>query len=375
MLTLFMSQNILAENYVLKLSVSADGAYVITSNLNRKGFLWDLNKTSYSKITDNINIYTPQFNNTNNTFTWQNEKTNKFYSQELQKHPKELIKLDFPMYSYLFDGKKLLATDKLWSIYEISQNNTKTTIKKGLKNDGVFTYGFPLSLVDGKNANNFVSIGSGSEWDKLPMSEGVDAYAAGKVRYKRANFSLLNGTILWNLTKHTPIKKLVGNRGKSTGTLSPDRNILLIGDEAGFINKCNLKTNSCMLTHDANIVKSDSTSKCNGDYSLNPVTSIKFVSKKYFLKIVDGASVAILYQLASPTPIKCFKLDSNTANSLERSTSIDSSWKAHILVTGKKHNDGIIVYKFNPKKQTLKKIWVSCLKPKHSKMMQWFLDL
>ena len=239
-ITVFISQTNFAENYVQKLSVSSNGNYVITSNLNRNGVLWDLNKKTHTKIPDPVNIYSPQFNKTDNEFTWQNDKSNDFYIQKPGKTPTKWFSPGFPVYSYLLVDNKLIATDKQWSVYEINQNNTKTAIKKGLNNDGIFTYGFPLSIINAKDKHNFISIGFASDWDKLPISKGIDAYSAGKIKFKRANFSLLNGAVLWNLQARSPIKKLAGNNGKLTGALSPDHNTLLVGDEAGFLNICKI---------------------------------------------------------------------------------------------------------------------------------------
>ena len=97
--------------------------------------------------------------------------------------------------------------------------------------------------------------------------------------------------------------------------------------------------------------------ECRGDFSAAAISSINFLSNNYFIKTVDGHNIAFLYKLPSNAPIKCFLLKPSSNTQLESSNVIDSSAQTHILVLGKKHTDGIIAYKFDPKKLTLKETW------------------
>jgi len=72
-------------------------------------------------------------------------------------------------------------------------------------------------------------------------------------------------------------------------------------------------------------------------------------------------SYAILYSITDPKPLKYLPLGSPwiSVDDYTRDQSIDTSPSAHILVTGKMNHGGILVYQYNPKTQTLKKVWDS----------------
>ena len=71
-------------------------------------------------------------------------------------------------------------------------------------------------------------------------------------------------------------------------------------------------------------------------------------------------SPAILYSINDPKPKKYFYLGAHpfpAVNDYDRDQAIDTSPQAHILVMGKASESGILVYKFDPEKMTLTKIW------------------
>ena len=67
-----------------------------------------------------------------------------------------------------------------------------------------------------------------------------------------------------------------------------------------------------------------------------------------------------MYNVNDPKPIKYLYLGNSpfpAVTDYSRDQSIDTSPKANILVMGKAYGNGILVYKFDPDKKTLRKIW------------------
>jgi len=95
---------------------------------------------------------------------------------------------------------------------------------------------------------------------------------------------------------------------------------------------------------------------------------MKFISKNHFLRIFWETNWAALYKLGNPKRIKYFDLGTHPAPGFGEyvfNENVDTSWQAHIMVAGQynvKANGnwnppGIIVYGYDPKAQTLKKLW------------------
>ena len=111
---------------------------------------------------------------------------------------------------------------------------------------------------------------------------------------------------------------------------------------------------------------------------LTGVVSIKYIDESHILVFYVGYpnpfNYAMLYSAKDlgkkyyHMPIKYLPLipkGSNMVpitNSYVRDQTIDTSPSAHILVMAQAENNGILVYKYNPKTQTLKRIWAPVIK-------------
>ena len=100
------------------------------------------------------------------------------------------------------------------------------------------------------------------------------------------------------------------------------------------------------------------------------VLSIKFIDATHYLTFIhrsdDSTPYAILYNVTDPRALKYFSLGQHpypALNYYERDQAIDTSPSAHILVIAKESGEGILVYKYDPQKQTLTKVW-ECLSNK-----------
>jgi hypothetical protein len=94
--------------------------------------------------------------------------------------------------------------------------------------------------------------------------------------------------------------------------------------------------------------------------SVPGVLSVRFLSKSDFVLLPTHSHYAVLFNGDSPWPRRYLDLLESPFPSTfryDRNASIDSAPAAHILVTGQRDSGGINVYRYDPDKQTLKRIW------------------
>ena len=95
--------------------------------------------------------------------------------------------------------------------------------------------------------------------------------------------------------------------------------------------------------------------------SVYAIFALKFIDQTHYLRFTTYVpNYAILYSVTDPKPLKYLPLGKSPMISVDQYTrdqSIDTSPQAHILVTGKINQGGILVYKYDPKTQILNKVW------------------
>ncbi len=201
---------------------------------------------------------------------------------------------------------------------------------------------------------------------------------------KLINLSLHKNKLLASSFDHVLLYNLAGkqlhdyqrNLSKTIAIFSPDGKYVLSGDEGGSTYVFNTENQSEYILwgliegdhpSDINNVKKKwlhgkviSQPKAFDAVNADATLSLKFIDRTHFLRFTIDVPYVILYKLGNPKPLKYIKLGKNPMPSVTdytRDQSIDTSWKNHILVTGKAWDNGIIVYRYDPKTQTLKKIW------------------
>jgi hypothetical protein len=378
----FVYQNYISPATVMVTSVSSDGHYAVTSDIGKRIILWDLQRKRIHYISYNANIYSAYFIKNTHVFLWQ-DLNNIAHLETV--HGKQLLKFkNFPTYGEVMtsDLKHYIASDSNWTVYENYGANQRI-IKNDYKNE--YFYGFEklfnLTLSDDNKYLLTSGATANDDYDKLPLSVGMDAHAAGIVRSDLGNFSLLDGVTLWNAETGKPIDKLPGTLGKSFATISLDAKYILSGDEGSGGYVWNAQTGKRLLDLDSltfghpvdpkNVwgkwdkkglipVPNDFVDYDTG-YASSAILSLKFIdNQNYYLRFTTYIPYAILYSVTNPQPLKYIYLGKNPMPSVSdytRDESIDTSPVAHILVTGQDSHSGIIVYRYDPKTETLTKIW------------------
>ncbi len=378
------------DNITMVVSVSSDGQYAVTSNLNKQLVLWDIKNKTYKIIDTNTNIYSAYFIKNTHDFMWQDLKD---FVHVQNVNGDELASFhSFPSYgeAMISDLKYYIASDKDWNLY-IKDSKKLKLIKPAFQGVGFFGEGKLLNLTLSNNNKYLLTSGSGGDSGKLPISAGASANQAKAKGYQASirNFSLFEGVVTWDVATGMPLRKFPGNVFKTFATLSPDGKYIVSGDEDGFAFVWN--TNTGKLKFDLDSMKFGrpvDPKKPMGKWvktGLVPVPkdfvdymnmykenvlSLKFIDNTHYLRFTTGVPYIIVYSVNNPQPLKYIKIaepiqtiDFNkerypAVSEYVRDQAIDTAPKAHILVMGQQKGNGIIVFKYDPKTMTLKKVWV-----------------
>ena len=373
------------------LSISSDGKYIISTHHGRYAVLWDIEKKSKKIISTDANIYSAKFIPNSNSFIWQDIKNNTLHQQDINGLNK--ISTDIPYASYGHIKTKdnyILSTDK-WQLHQFKNNQDKL-IKDG--KSGFSSNGEILSMSIDDNEQYLLTAGECTfKGETLPLSSGLMAKDYNKNIPEFLNNSLLRGVVLWNLKTGKPLRKFTGNIYKTHATISPDGKYIVSGDENSFafvwqidsykklfeldrlfygkdLGICDDGThckwdNKGLIKVPKDFCDNNTTSYCSNS---EHIIAMKFINNKQYLRFTPKIKYAVLYNVLNPQPIKYLKLKGKPQiNGTSSVSVIDTAPKAGILVISSAVNSGLIVYKYNKDKQTLKRIWQDDGPPKHGR--------
>ncbi len=322
------------------ISVSSDGQYAISTNDSRGVVLWNIKEKTSKVIDYPANIYSAYFIHNTHNFMWQNDKTNEVYIQSINGKIITHFNPKFPTYGQIIDSNlsNYYGNSEDSKIYRFHNGKLTSTIN---------------------------------------MLSG-DFLGAQKL----INLSLHKNKLLASSFDHVLLYNLAGkqlhdyqkNISKTIAIFSPNGQYILSGDEGSALFNFDLESNKIQRLWDLNF---GLTKMINGKLicnktgllsqptsfdavNANAVLAIKFIDKTHYLRFTTYIPYAILYKLGNPKPLKYINLGKNPMPSVTdytRDQSIDTSWKNHILVMGKAWDNGIIVYRYDPETQTLKKTW------------------
>lgn len=351
---------------VRNLSISSDGRYVVSAHYGKKLVLWDLEKRTKEVIAERVNTNSPYFIPNSHDFMWQ-DKNNIVHIQNVE--GKEITHFKhYKVERHLMseDRKLYISADQTGEIYkgygdEMKPIYTDTPIRQH--------YNFALS------DKYFLSASGGGPYDPdsaVELNPKEDPVQPSV--YKKSSY---NGVTLWDRETLKPVARLGGFGGRSDALFSPDGKWIIGGGEnlRHYMWETANLTNRLMLADPDRGIRNP---KVNDDSKLlrvpgvniglnNPVT-YAFVTETEFIEFRMsarkeglGEKYSPLYTVGDPW-IKAFvEIGNNPVISTdfyEKSNSVASAPKAHILVTGQAYHGGINVYRYHPDKMTLEKIWV-----------------
>jgi len=289
------------------------------------------------------------------------------------------------------DLKTYIASDQHWNLFWCKQNKCQI-IKSSYVMNGFVGAGKLLNLMLLTNDAYLLSAGFGApHYDEIPISAGPDNWTAYKNGYD-SNYirqqTLLEGIVLWDIKKGKPLMKYPGNQVKEIATASPDNKYIIGGDETTRGLVWDLKSGKELFELDdlfsGRVIGTkgdrllwskkglisrpkyygwhiDTDSKRIGGMT-DTIQNLKFVDNQHYLRFTNGTPWAILYEVTNRQPTKYFYLGRDPFPSLEyysQNASVDTSTDTHIVVTEQYGDNGIILYQYDPKLQTLERKWSS----------------
>jgi WD40 repeat protein len=337
---------------VMITSLSSDGHYAITTDDKDYAILWNLQKHTKKIISRNADAYSAYWIKGTPYYMWQNWKTKVIHVTDVvtgqdvrQMHP------NFIVFSQAMSAnlKYNVASDKGWNIW-VGEGHLLKLLARGYDDSPGF-YNKLINFTFFEN-NKVLTSGFG-DYDATDLKNSV-------------------GIDLWNLQTRKSIRRFLGNQVETFATISPDGKYVVAGDIATNQLVWNIKTGKQVvtifvarpllrITKAGSAITDQNTIPAPKDfYDRLKIFSIKFIDANHYLVFTVQSHYAILYQTLNPKPLKYLDLGNNPVPAtydLERDQSMDTSPSAHILVMAKNEQPGIMVYHYDPKTQTLKKIW------------------
>ncbi|GGI83747.1 hypothetical protein [Legionella impletisoli] len=373
------------------LSVSSDGRYVISAHYGRYLILWDIATQTKTILNRKCNIYSPFFIPESHQFIWQNAKTNDVVLQDVQGHVIKTFNPGFQVYGHLINHAltHYVASTINWELHHFNQGKERI-IRPDTDGETATAQLLRLSLVE----PYFLSSGNGDEDSAYPINIGTMQSDVKPDIPKSIDYSLLDGVVLWDLETGKPIKKFVGNSGKTLSTISPNRQYIIAVDESIFTNLWDSKTGKrlfnledpvnpnmqcwgnqqCLKELAEDIKNSKPLPKdfyshpwANGPRSV----AVKFIDEQgHFIRFINSVNYGILYHVSSPKILEFLDFGKNpqphTFSVFENANTIATAPKANILVMGQTtvgdgdnigNGSGIIVYRFDEQTKRLIRLW------------------
>ncbi len=333
---------------IVSLSISSDGYYVFSIDNDGHGVLWNLQNKSSKTIAKNANIYSAYWIKSTNNFMWQDELNNQVTIQNINGQVIKSFNPGVQTYGNIItsDLTYYFAADEDWSLYRINTITNKKTIAKATASD-LKPYTFSID------------------------NEGKYLVGTGDVVIW-----------VWDIANQKLLRTFSKDAGKTFAVLSPNGQYVIAGDEGsgGHVWKTktgekfidwlvDLNNGVCQESGKNDNFKCDKKGLIqkpkdfltqDGHNNIDAILSLKFIDQTHYLRFTTYIPYAILYEVTNPYPLAYFPLGKHpypAVNYYARDQAIDTSWQAHVLVVGKEDSDGILVYQYDPEKQTLTKVW------------------
>ena len=371
-------------------SVSSDGKYVITTDQNH-AVLWNIENKSKEVISRKSWMYSAYFIKDSPHVMWQS-KDYMIHIQDINGKQVKEFNLEHEVFGHLMtsDFQHYVSSDINWNVYK-GYGDNKIKILDACSGSGFNSFGKLLGFTFSINEKYFITAGAGSDDDNIPIEVGQCYLDTKKEKVDLRYFyntSLMYGPILWDTITGKPLHKFPGHQVKTTATVSPDGKTVVSACEQSRVFVWNAESGEQYfrlygLSSGRFIPKTDKKIKdedhvffdkkglieCPPDFydpsgpQPDSALSIKYIDMEgHYLRFNIYTHYAILYSDKDPKPLKYFSLreEPQPVNEwYDRGQAIDTAPKANILVMARQNGHGIIVFKFDPKKLELKRIWVS----------------
>ncbi len=339
---------------VVMLSLSSDGKYVVTSNMNNRAYIWNINKKSHRRVgVKPVNVYSIYFIPQSQNILIQNADTHEVYIEDIAGNVIKTFNPGFQVYGEAIssDLKTYVAADEQFNVYKF---NVDTMQKEQLY----------LSWCDVKKPNSPYDIEHPYYGDTPNGCAGFSG-SLPNFAFTADNQYLIFSTgdpiTIWNLVENT-WSQVDKTAWPNVTAITPDNHSFLLAGkkQLGYEYSFNTKNTSPIFMWDEPNNQSPS--------------SINFISEKYIVATMAGennqsrihlfnANDIPKQSMANFEEIKIIDLKMNQEKMYPRTQSyfptVATSIESGRLVMAQANGNGIMVYQFDPENLTLKLEWVS----------------
>ncbi len=343
---------------VAMLSISSDGRYVISTDSKEWAILWDLKTHHKTTLNRKAHIFSAYFIPNTHDFIWQGQDK-VLHFQNVERG--EFRTLQLPFYVL---GQAMTSDEK---------NYVAGDIASGLR---LLSHDKWITLRESDLNDERQSLGNG---DELTADKPYNlSFSPAQDKVLSSGYAVQ----LWNMNTGKLVRRFPGTVGKTFATLSPDGKYVVAGDEQpngfvwettsdkpivelddlffGTLNRHNSKNTDKWTWDKTGLIPMPKDFSQSNGFQSDAIMAIKFIDATHYLRFTTYIPYAILYEVNNPKPLKYFPLGRYPWPAVDyyiRDQAIDTSWQTHTLVMGKENGAGILVYQYDPKKQTLTKIW------------------
>ena len=395
-LTACNSKNIASdESYVMVTSVSSDGKFAITTNKNKRAYLWDLSQKRYQQLPyKNVNIYSAYFIKGADEFVIQLNKNNKVLVINTKGEVIKTFRPSIPSYGEIVtnDLSTWIGADNFFQLYKIHNNKEEQFFYywsgPNYKDEPVPPKGKPYGASSFMGSSKLFSLNILRDESAFVATDGAGDF------------------YLWSIPDGKLEKKLEKTIGQTVNAISPDGKYAVVADQqrGAFLydlNKGSIISNKYGLKFAINTPVLPSAE--NYFYDIYPsgtkrlnrndpdeLTALKFIDNERYIASFSDSPYTFNYlglykakdirkivvsglTSAQAKPIKYLPLMDKKnqteeapypeTKSFVRDQAMDTSPSAHVLVMGQANGGGIMVYHYDPDTQTLKLVWAPKLKP------------
>lgn len=333
-------------------SVSTDGHYALTSDEKEYITLWDLEQHTKKIISRKAHVWQAYFIPNSHTYVWQDQNM-VMHIESVEKGPLKTMKLPFLVYGFVMSKSlnNFMAGDISNGLHWYKDKKFKTILKPDSEDPREFLADKPINLTLVPNSNKV-----------------TESYISGLGNSPKSAV----GVRIFNIQTGKLLNDLIGDVSHTFATISPDGKYVVAGDMNGTQFVWNLETGKRVVQilaahpvlkfkHPAGaILDYNVVAEPKDFYDNYNIQTIKYIDKDHYLVFYNQSQYTILFKTLNPKPIKYLDLGTNpwpATSALERDQAIDTSPSAHVLVIAKRDGPGILVYHYDPKSQTLKKVW------------------
>jgi len=354
---------------VMAVGVSSDGRYVVSSHRKNELVLWDIGKRQHVRLASDANIYSAQFVPGRHAILWQ-DLNDVVRVQTTEGTVFERFVAP-PAYSHAIstDLTTYVSTDEAWGLWRRAGNGPVEALKQG--DSGSFLgLGKPLNVELGPDADIALLAGFGAYFHRDGLSI---------LEQREHGFIRFDGVAVWDLGTGEPRHNLPGNRAKTHATLSPDgQHVVSVDENLGHYlwhtdsgeRAYEVSTIGSGLwqpspdpdelgSFDASGVRIEFPEDFDTGYH-SKMLAVQFLDEDYYAGFHPDEPYASLWRLGEPHALRMLDLGTDpfpATDSYARNAAIDAAPKANVLVTGQRSGGGINVYRFDPERQTLQRIW------------------